>query len=287
MNSSKPTATLLISCPDQKGIVARLSNFIFENGGNILHSDQHTDSEAGIFFIRIEWELAGFKISPEKIPAALAPLTKEFSMDWDLRLSANRPRMAIFVSQRDHCLMDLLLRHKSGEIRADIPLIVSNHKDLEPVAKGFGIPFYYIDTPGTAKAASEEKQIALLNKEKIDVVVLARYMQIVSDKFIVAYSNRIINIHHSFLPAFKGGKPYEQAHLRGVKIIGATSHYVTAELDAGPIIEQDVVRVSHRDTVDDLVQKGKDLEKLVLSRAVKWHLDNRVLAYGNKTVVFD
>lgn len=280
-------AVLLISCPDQKGIVARLSDFIFKNKGNIVHSDQHTDAQEGIFFIRLEWELDGFAISPDQLPAAFASIAKEFKMDWDLRFTNRRSKMAVFVSQKDHCLIDLLYRQKEGELAADLAMIVSNHDDQTALAKSFGVPYHHLPITPKTKETQEKKQLELLKKSGVDLIVLARYMQIVSKEFIDAYPNKIINIHHSFLPAFKGGKPYEQAHSRGVKIIGATSHYVTEELDAGPIIEQDVARVSHRDTVADLVRKGKDLEKSVLSRAVRWHLDHRILAYRNKTVVFD
>ena len=280
-------AILLLSCPDVRGIVAEVSHFIFTYNGNILRSDQHNDPETGTFFMRVEWDLSEFKIPEAKIQAAFEPIAGKFSMNWRIEFSSRTSRVAIFVSKLDHCLYDLLLRNKEGEIPGEIAMIVSNHKDLEPVAAYFGIPFRVCEVTSGNKAETEAKELELLAKENIDLVVLARYMQILSDKFAEAYKNRIINIHHSFLPAFVGAKPYHQAFARGVKIIGATSHYVTPELDQGPIIEQDVVRISHRDAVSDLVLKGKNLEKLVLSRAVRLHLEHRILVFGNKTVVFN
>jgi formyltetrahydrofolate deformylase len=283
----KETAILLLSCPDKRGIVAQISQFIFENNGNIIYSDQHTDPETSTYFMRIEWELEGFKIEKDKIGENFFQIAEKFGMDWILRFSHQIHRSAIFVSKFDHCLYDILLRHKSGELKTDIKLIISNHPDLENVARNFDIEFIHFPIEKSNKPEIENKEIALIKEKKIDLIILARYMQILSAEFVSHFENRIINIHHSFLPAFVGAKPYHQAYSRGVKIIGATSHYVTAELDKGPIIEQDVARVSHRDTVSDLVRKGRDLEKLVLSRAVKLHLENKVLVFGNKTVVFD
>ncbi len=287
MSRDTDTAILLLSCPDQKGIVAEISRFIFERNGNIIHSDQHTDETTSTYFMRIEWELEGFKVGAESVEKEFEPVARKFEMDWSLRFSKIAPRMAIFVSKFDHCLYDLLLRWKSSEFRAEIPVIVSNHPDLEGVAKYFGVPFEYMAVTPETKEKVEEEQIALLKNNAVDVVILARYMQILGGNFVAQFPNRIINIHHSFLPAFVGAKPYHQAYSRGVKIIGATSHYVTEELDKGPIIEQDVARVSHRDSIHDLIEKGQNLEKLVLARAVKLHLENKVLVFGNKTVVFD
>jgi len=279
-------AILLLSCPDVRGIVAEVSHFIFTYNGNILRSDQHSDPETDTFFMRVEWDLSGFKIPEAKIAAAFEPIAEKFSMNWRIEFSSRRTRIAVFVSKLDHCLYDLLLRNKEGEIPGEIALIVSNHEDLRPVADYFGVPFHVFSVSQSNKDETERAELDLLAKAEIDLVVLARYMQILSDGFATAYKNRVINIHHSFLPAFVGAKPYHQAFARGVKIIGATSHYVTPELDQGPIIEQDVVRISHRDAVPDLVLKGKNLEKLVLSRAVRLHLEHRILVFGNKTVVF-
>jgi formyltetrahydrofolate deformylase len=280
-------AILLLSCPDIRGIVAEVSHFIFTYNGNILHSDQHSDPETDTFFMRVEWDTGEFKIPETKIRAAFEPIADKFSMNWRIEFSSRTTRIAVFVSKMDHCLYDLLLRNKEGEIPGEIALILSNHENLKPVADYFGIPYHVFTVSGTDKMEVEAREIELLEKEAIDLVILARYMQILSDRFVGVYRNRIINIHHSFLPAFVGAKPYHQAFARGVKIIGATSHYVTPELDQGPIIEQDVVRISHRDAVPDLVQKGKNLEKLVLSRAVRLHLEHRILVFGNKTIVFD
>lgn len=287
IDSKTSTAILLLSCPDRKGLVAGVSNFIYRNNGNILHADQHTDMEKSIFLQRVEWDLRGFRVPRDKIGEAFRPLAEELGMTWDLRFSDDVPRMAIFVSRKEHCMHDILLRQRMGELNATIPLIISNHADLRPIAEGFGIAFRHYPVGAKTKAAVEEQILRTLKEYGIEVIVLARYMQILSKEFVGRYPNRVINIHHSFLPAFAGSRPYHQAHERGVKIIGATAHYVTAELDQGPIIEQDVVRVSHRDSVEDLIVKGRDLEKVVLARAVKLHLSNRVLVYGNKTVVFD
>jgi formyltetrahydrofolate deformylase len=274
------TAILLLSCPDSRGIVAEISHFIFTYNGNILHSDQHNDPETGTFFMRIEWDLEGFKIPRPKIAQAFEPIAEKFSMDWRLEFTSRKLRMAIFVSKFDHCLYDLLLRNRSGELRAEIALILSNHEAARPIAESFGIPFHLFHVTKETKTEVEDREMELLTENRIDLIVLARYMQILSDRFAERFRNRIINIHHSFLPAFVGAKPYHQAYSRGVKIIGA-------ELDQGPIIEQDVARISHRDSVEDLIQKGQNLEKLVLSRAVKLHLEHKVLVFGNKTVVFD
>ena len=280
------TAILLISCPDRKGILAEVTGFIAKNGGNILHADQHIDFQSSTFFMRIEWELDGFLLPKEKIEEAFRPIAEKFGMDYQLHFSSEVKNVAIFVSRYDHCLYDLLYRFKAGELPGNLKLVISNHTDLKPVVEMFGIPFYHFPKNRENKLSVEEMEIELLEKEGIDLVVLARYMQILSDRFVNRFRNRIINIHHSFLPAFVGAKPYHRAYQRGVKIIGATSHYVTEELDQGPIIEQDVVRVSHRDSVEDMIRKGRDLEKVVLSRAVKWHLENKILVYDNKTVIF-
>ena len=281
------TATLLISCRDQKGLVAAVSAFLYENDGNIIHADQHTDLEEGVFLQRVEWELAGFKVARDGIANAFRPIADRFGMRWSLRFSDYTPRVAVFVSKLPHCLYDVLARWRMGEFRAEIPLVVSNHADLATVAHDFGCAFHHLPITQETKREQEAAALELLESEKIDLVVLARYMQVLSEEFVVAYPTRIINIHHSFLPAFAGARPYHHAHERGVKIIGATAHYVTPELDQGPIIEQDVVRVSHRDSVSDLIRKGRDLEKTVLARAIDLHLRDRIVVYGNKTVVFD
>lgn len=281
------TATLLISCPDCKGLVAKIANFIYANGGNIIHADQHTDFAAGLFLTRIEWLLEGFNLPRDLIGPAFNAVAKPLSANWQLHFSDTVPRLSIWVSRQDHCLLDLLWRHKAKEFSAEIPLIISNHVDLKDIAAQFGADFHHILINQENKGEQESKQLQLLQEYNIDLVVLAKYMQILSPEFISNFNKNIINIHHSFLPAFVGANPYHKAYARGVKIIGATAHYVTAELDAGPIIEQDVVRVSHRDDVDDLIRKGKDLERVVLARAVRSHLQNRVLVYGNRTVVFE
>lgn len=283
----KNSATLLINCPDRKGLVATIADFLYRNGANILHADQHQDSESQLFLMRVEWDLADFGIAPEDFHHHFAPVAKKFHMQWQLKLAAQRQKMAIFVSRYDHCLVDLLYRHQSGELACDIPLIISNHADTARIAEFYQIPFHVIPVSKQTKADAERQQIDLLEQHSIDLIVLARYMQVLSENFVARYPQRIINIHHSFLPAFIGAKPYHRAYERGVKLIGATSHYVTADLDDGPIIEQDIIRVSHRDQLGDLIQKGRDLEKVVLSRAVRWHVENRILLYANKTVVFD
>jgi formyltetrahydrofolate deformylase len=281
-----PKATLLISCPDQRGLVAKFANFIYSNGGNIIHADQHTDFSAGLFLTRIEWQLNGFNLPRDLIGPAFNAIGQPLGAKWELHFSDTMPRIAIWVSKQDHCLFDLIWRQRAKEFHAEIPLIISNHPDLKAVAEQFGIDFQHIAISKDNKQEQEAKQLELLRQYKIDLVVLAKYMQIVSADFINQFP-QIINIHHSFLPAFIGANPYHRAFERGVKIIGATAHYATADLDAGPIIEQDVVRVSHRDEIDDLVRKGKDLERVVLARAVRSHLQNRVLVYGNRTVVFE
>lgn len=283
---STPTAILLIHSPDQPGLVRSVADFIFENGGNIVHLDQHTDGEAGVFFMRVEWQLSGFRIPREDLATVFKYVADARQMKWSLHFSDDKHRLALFVSKESHCLHDLLARADSGDFDAEISVVISNHEILRPVVERFGIPFHVFPVTSANKAEQEAKQLALLQEHQIDTVVLARYMQILSDKFAAAYRNRIINIHHSFLPAFPGARPYHSAHRRGVKIIGATSHYVTADLDEGPIIEQDVIRVTHRESVEDLVRLGRDLEKIVLARAVLWHVKRKVLPYENKTVVF-
>lgn len=281
------TAKLLLHCPDKPGILAEVTDFITVNKGNIIYLDQYVDHVENIFFMRIEWELDGFLVPQEKIEDYFATLyAQKYEMIFRLYFSDTKPRMAIFVSKMSHCLFDLLARYTAGEWNVEIPLIISNHPDLQHVAERFGIPFHLFPITKETKEEQEQKEMELLAKHKITFIVLARYMQVISEQMINAYPNRIINIHHSFLPAFVGAKPYHAAFERGVKIIGATSHYVTTELDAGPIIEQDVVRITHKDTVQDLVNKGKDLEKIVLSRAVQKHIERKVLAYKNKTVIF-
>ena len=282
------TAKLLLHCPDKPGILAEVTDFITVNKGNIIYLDQYVDHVENIFFMRIEWELKDFLVPQEKIEDYFATLyAQKYEMNFRLYFSDTKPRMAIFVSKMSHCLFDLLARYTAGEWNVEIPLIISNHPDLQHVAERFGIPFHLFPITKETKEEQEKKEMELLAKHKITFKVLARYMQVISEQMINAYPNRIINIHHSFLPAFVGAKPYHAAFERGVKIIGATSHYVTTELDAGPIIEQDVVRITHKDTVQDLVNKGKDLEKIVLSRAVQKHIERKVLAYKNKTVIFN
>lgn len=282
------TATLLMHCRDQRGLVAGVSEFLARHGGNIVYLDQHVDTAEGVFFMRVEWELAGFGLAPEAIgPAFDEALGERFGIRWRLHLSEEWPRMAVFVSRLPHCLYDLLSRWQSGEWRVSIPVIVSNHEDLRPVAEQFGVPFHVFPVTAGNKAEQEARELDLLRELEVEFVVLARYMQVVTPTLIDAFPERIINIHHSFLPAFAGARPYHAAHARGVKIIGATSHYVTEDLDAGPIIEQDVTTISHRDSVEALVRKGRDLEKLVLARAVWAHLQRKTLVYRNRTVVFD
>ena len=281
------TAKLLLHCPDKPGILAEVTDFITVNKGNIIYLDQYVDHVENIFFMRIEWELKDFLVPQEKIEDYFRTLYgQKYEMDFRLYFSDVKPRMAIFVSKMSHCLFDMLARYTAGEWNVEIPLIISNHPDLQHVAERFGIPFYLFPITKETKEEQERKEMELLAKHNITFIVLARYMQVISEQMINAYPNKIINIHHSFLPAFVGAKPYHAAFQRGVKIIGATSHYVTTDLDAGPIIEQDVVRITHKDSIEDLVNKGKDLEKIVLSRAVQKHIERKILAYKNKTVIF-
>lgn len=285
------SAILLISCPDRKGEVATIADFVYRHNGNILHADEHADEESGLFLMRVEFDPKDFDIDLSQKDLAdfsqhFSPVAEAFQMRWRLAQSSRRQRMIILVSKYDHCLVDLLYRHKSGELACEIPLIISNHADNQAIAEFYKIPYAVVPVTKDHKSDAEARIQALIDEQRPDFMVLARYMQILSNEFVSRYPQRIINIHHSFLPAFVGARPYHQAFERGVKLIGATSHYVTEVLDDGPIIEQDVVRVSHRDTVEDLIRKGRDLEKVVLSRAVRWHVENRVLVYGNKTVVF-
>jgi formyltetrahydrofolate deformylase len=282
----KNSTILLISCPDRKGEVAAIADFVFRHKGNILHADEHGDEESGLFLMRVEFDPKEFDIPLSDFGKHFASVAEAFAMEWRLAQSSHRPRMIIFVSKFDHCLVDLLYRHQSGELACDVPLIISNHPDNQAVADFYKIPYTVVTVTKDNKQAAENYIQSLIDEHKPDFMVLARYMQILSNDFVNRHPRRIINIHHSFLPAFVGARPYHQAFARGVKLIGATSHYVTEVLDDGPIIEQDVVRVSHRDTVEDLIRKGRDLEKVVLSRAVRSHVENRVLVYGNKTVVF-
>ena len=282
------TAILLIHCPDKQGILAAVTEFLNENRGNIIYLDQHVDHEEKIFYMRVEWELEKFAIPREKIADYFETLiATKFTIQFSLHFSDQRPRMAVFVSNMSHCLFDILSRYTAGDWETDIPVIISNHETLRPVAQRFGIDFHLVEKNSANKAEQEQKEIEILEQYKIDFVVLARYMQVLSNQFVAHYPNRIIYIHHSFLPAFAGAKPYHAAHERGVKIIGATSHYVTTDLDAGPIIAQDVVRISHIDTVESLIRKGRDLEKIVLSEAVYKHLQRKILVYNNRTVVFN
>lgn len=287
------TAVLLIDCPDRTGLIARVSGLLYEHGANILHADQHQDHDMGLFFMRVEWSL-GTNGNPDNVPfdlerfkAAFAPMASELGMRWQLTAAGARPRVALFCSQHLHCMADLLYRWRAGELYCDIPVIVSNHRAVEEMAGFYGIRFEYTPVTPISRGDAETWQLELLAEHRADLVVLARYMQILSPHFVAQYPARIINVHHSFLPAFTGARPYHAAHARGVKLIGATSHYVTEVLDDGPIIEQDVARISHRDQVEDLVARGRDLERMVLSRAVRWHLERRILCYGKKTVVFD
>lgn len=287
MEHSVPTAILLMHCPDREGLIAIATKFINDNGGNIISLDQHVDSQEGVFFMRVEWDMQRFSIKREDMNEVFKRLfTNRYGVTFELYFSDEIPRMAIFVSKMSHCLYDLLARYVAGEWRVEIPLIISNHLDMESAANRFDIPFYHIPITKETKVEQERHTLKLLKENGINFVVLARYMQILSENFINSYPNNIINIHHSFLPAFMGAKPYHAAHARGVKLIGATSHFVTSELDAGPIIEQNITRISHRDTVQSLVHKGRDLEKIVLSRAVEQHINHKVLTFNNKTVLF-
>lgn len=280
-------AILLIQCPDQKGIVSEVSRFLYSYNGNILEVDQHVDEEMGMFFMRAAWELDSFLLKKDEIiPSFESEVGLRFGMEFKLFFNFPKPRMAIFVSKLSHCLFDILGRHHAGQLEVDIPLVISNHSDLKSIVEAFGIPFVHIPITASTKVSAEQQQLALLEEHRVDFIVLARYMQIVSGEFIRHFPNRIINIHHSFLPAFVGAKPYHAAFERGVKIIGATAHYVTEELDAGPIIEQEVARVRHHNTIPELVQIGQDVEKVTLSKAIKYHLDRKVLTFKNKTVIF-
>ncbi len=286
MTASTNNAILLIACPDRQGIVAAVTQFIAAHHGNIVDLEQHVDPEHATFLMRVEWSAAGFDLDAARFGAAFAPVANPFGMTWELRQAARRTRMAIWVSREPHCLYDLMARYRSGEWAVDIPLVLGNHETLRPLADQFGLPFHLFPITPETRADQEARELALMREQGIDLIVLARYMQIVGPTLISASPSRIINIHHSFLPAFPGAKPYHSAYERGVKIIGATSHYVTAELDRGPIIEQDVARASHKDSVQDLIRKGRDLEKVVLARAIAAHLEHRVLVVGNRTVIF-
>ncbi len=286
MSNQKLTAVLLLSCPDRNGLVSRISNFIFERGGNILDLDEHVDTDEKVFSIRVAWDMAGFSIPPNDVKEAIAPLAKEFCADWCIDFLERKLKLAIFVSKHDHCLQEILWRYKTGEYNAELPLVISNHPDLQPLVEHHNIPYHIFQITTENKMKQEAKILELLNVHKIDVIVLARYMQILSPNLVSHYPNKIINIHHSFLPAFMGGNPYKQAHDRGVKIIGATSHYVTEDLDEGPIMEQDIMRVTHRDSVEDLKRKGRDLERMVLARSLHYHVEHRVLVRKHKTIIF-
>lgn len=287
MKQEKLTAVLLLTCNDQPGLVARICQFLYEYGGNILDLDEHVETQQNRFFLRIAWDMQNFRISAADLHQAFKPLAEDIKADWRINFLQARLRLAIFVSKYDHCLQEILWRYSLGEYPIDIPLIISNHEKLKPLVDRYDIPFHYFPINKSNKAQQEQAEIALMKEHQVDTVILARYMQILSEDFVNAFPNQIINIHHSFLPAFIGGNPYQQAFDRGVKLIGATSHYVTADLDQGPIIEQDIARISHRDTVMDLKRKGRDLERLVLAKAIKYHSEHRVLSCDNKTVVFE
>ncbi|MCD6376821.1 MAG: formyltetrahydrofolate deformylase [Caldisericaceae bacterium] len=287
MDSNKLTAVLLLTCPDRVGLISRISHFIFERQGNIIDLDEHVDQEQQLFSIRVAWDMTNFTINAQQLQEAFAPLAKEFQATWSLRFLEQKSRVAIFVSKRDHCLNEILWRYQLGEYNIEICCIVSNHSNLKPIADQYQIPVHVFPVTKNNKKEQETKELQLLQKYQVDTIVLARYMQILSPQFVKHYPNRIINIHHSFLPAFAGSNPYRQAFERGVKIIGATSHYVTEELDQGPIIEQDVIRISHKDTLKDLIRKGRDLERLVLAKALRYHFEHRILVHGRKTIIFE
>jgi formyltetrahydrofolate deformylase len=285
VTDSNVTAILLLSCPDRIGLISRISHFVFERGGNILDLDEHVDGQ--YFFVRVAWDMKNFSIPESEIANAFAPLAREFDASWRINFTGKKLRVAVFVSTFDHCLQEILWRQRSGEIALEIPLIISNHADLKMTAEQYGIPYYVFPITNENKQSQEKKELMLLKEHQIDTIVLARYMQILTPLFVNEYPHHIINIHHSFLPAFAGGNPYKQAYDRGVKIIGATCHYVTAELDEGPIIEQDIIRISHKDSVSDLIRKGRDLERMILSRALYFHAEHRILVHGKKTIIFD
>jgi len=280
------TGVLVLSCPERKGVVAAVASFIYEHDGNIIRADEYQDTALGLYFMRVEWDLGDFRLPIERFAELFAGIARQFEMDWRVARSSYRPKVGIFVSKSGHCLADLLYRHHIGELRCDIPFVIGNHPDLRGLTEFYGIPFHEIAVRAGDKPAAERAAIELLEAHAVELVVLARYMQILSSDFIGRFPNRMINVHHSFLPAFVGAKPYHRSYERGVKLVGATSHYVTEVLDEGPIIEQDTVRINHRDTLADLVQKGGDAERAVLARAVRWHIENRIMVYGNKTVVF-
>jgi formyltetrahydrofolate deformylase len=283
----KNSAILLVQCPDRKGLDAAIADFIYWHGGDILHFEQHQAGKERFYLARIEWDLTGFEFDLKDFPKWFTPIAEQFSIRWRITTSSHRPRVAIFVSKYDHCLVDLLHRQRNGELACEIPLIISNHADAKRHADFHSIPYHIVPVTKENKPQAEQQQLELLRKNDIYLIVLARYMQVLSPEFIRHYPQQIINIHHSFLPAFVGAKPHHQAYERGVKLIGATAHYVTEVLDDGPIIEQGVARISHRDTLEDLVEKGRDMERVTLSRAVRWHIENRILLYGNKTVIFE
>ncbi|NOX65275.1 MAG: formyltetrahydrofolate deformylase [Chlorobi bacterium] len=286
MSNDNSTAILLLSCPDRKGLVSEISYFVSNNGGNITDLDEYVDQEEKVFFIRIAWDMKDFRIAADKLHETFTPLANKFNADWEINYSNVKPRLAVFVSKYDHCLQEVLWRHKIGEFKTDIAAVISNHPDLESLAEHYSAPFYHFPIAKENKAEQEKKEIELLYELKVDAIILARYMQILSNKFVAEFPNRIINIHHSFLPAFIGGNPYKQAYERGVKIIGATSHFVTDNLDEGPIIVQDIIPISHRDSTKDLVRKGRDLERLVLAKAIHYYLEHRVLVHRGKTIIF-
>ena len=287
MGKNNLTAILLLSCKDRIGLVSRISHFVFERGGNIIDLDEHVDMDEKYFFVRIAWDMKNFSIPSSEVVEAFTPLAKEFNATWRINFTGRNLRVGIFVSKYDHCLREILWRQRMGEFNIDIPLIISNHEDLKSLAEHYNIPYYVFPIKEENKLEQEKKELALLKENKIDTIVLARYMQILTSQIIDKYKNQIINIHHSFLPAFVGSNPYKQAYERGVKIIGATSHYVTKELDEGPIIEQDIIRISHKDTVKDLIRKGRDLERLILAKALYFHSEHRILVHGKKTIIFE
>ena len=287
MNENNLTAILLLSCKDRIGLVSRIAHFVFERGGNIIDLDEHVDMDEKYFFVRIAWDMKNFSIPASEVVEAFTPLAKEFNATWRINFTGKNLRAAIFVSKFDHCLREILWRQRLGEFNIDIPLIISNHEDLKPLAEQYKIPYFVFPVSEENKHEQEKKELALLKENEIDTIVLARYMQILSPQIVDKYKNQIINIHHSFLPAFIGSNPYKQAYERGVKIIGATSHYVTKELDDGPIIEQDIIRITHKDTVKDLIRKGRDLERLILARALYYHSEHRILVHGKKTIIFE